>query len=280
MNRKLLKAYLFLITNFLFKMPKKSLKKKNPKNKKKQIKLLKIIVEELIGKQPVEIVDLLVGKKHVNEFIIAKKLRLTINQTRNILYKLSDYGLVSFTRKKDRKKGWYIYFWTLNPYQTLSLLEENLKKKLEELESLLKNRKESNHYFCKVCFIEVNEETALLNNFTCPECNGVYELADNTKAINEINDKIVKIKKEIEIASIEKSKEGEEITLKKSRKLKAAKKREEKKSGKKDKKSKKIHRKMKKSKKLKGKQISKKIKLKKSKTLNKKSKSKKIIKRP
>ena len=211
-------------------MPKKSRKKKNSVNKKKQIKLLKTIVESLIGKQSVEIVDLLAGKKHINEFIIAKKLKLTINQTRNVLYKLLDHGLVSFTRKKDRKKGWYIYFWTLNPYQALNLLEEGLKKKLQEQEALLKNRKESNHYFCNNCSIEVNEETALLNNFICQECDGVYQLADNTKAIQEINDKIIKLKKDVELVSMEKSKEGAEIASKKSRKLEATKRRDAKKA--------------------------------------------------
>lgn len=210
-------------------MPKKSRKKKNSINKKKQIKLLKTIVESLIGKQSVEIIDLLAGKKHVNEFLIAKKLKLTINQTRNVLYKLSDHGLVSFTRKKDRKKGWYIYFWTLNPYQALNLLEDGLKKKLQEQEALLKNRRESNHYFCNNCSVEVNEETALLNNFICKECDGVYQLADNTKAIQEINDKITKLKKDVELASMEKSKEGTEIASKKSKKLEAAKRREAKK---------------------------------------------------
>ena len=68
-----------------------------------QVKFLKSVVEHLINKQSIPIVDLLVGKKDVNEFLIAKKLELTINQTRNILYRLSDYGLVSFIRKKDKR---------------------------------------------------------------------------------------------------------------------------------------------------------------------------------
>jgi len=72
--------------------------------------LLEETVEIVIGKQAEGIVDLLDGKKYVNEFIIAKKLGITINQARNILYKISDQGLVSFIRKKDKKKGWYTYF--------------------------------------------------------------------------------------------------------------------------------------------------------------------------
>mgnify|MGYP001579745958 FL=1 len=69
-------------------------------------KFLMDVVIIVVGKQSEDLVDILDNKKHINEFIIAKKLNLTINQTRNLLYKLSDYGLVSSIRKKDKKKGW------------------------------------------------------------------------------------------------------------------------------------------------------------------------------
>jgi len=69
-----------------------------------QVKLLHDLVEEMAGEDTGRIVDILFGKKDVNEFLIAKKMELTINQVRNILYKLSADGLVSFIRKKDGKK--------------------------------------------------------------------------------------------------------------------------------------------------------------------------------
>lgn len=187
-----------------------------------QIKFLKSIVENLINKQAVPIIDLLIGKKHVNEFLIAKKLNLTINQTRNILYKLSDFGLVSFIRKKDKRKGWYIYFWTLNIYQSLNLLEQNLKKELEQLEIQLKERKERRYYFCKTCSIEVSEEVALMNNFACSECEQIYELSNNQEIIQNLEKGILKLKKEILLVSSEKGKEGEKVEKKKSEKIKRA----------------------------------------------------------
>jgi len=185
-----------------------------------QIKFLKSIVEELISKPAAPIVDLLIGKKDVNEFLIAKKLELTINQTRNILYKLSDYGLVSFIRKKDKRKGWYIYFWTLNVYQALNLLEKKLKDELEKLESQLKNRKEKRHYLCNICSIEVTEEVALLNNFTCSECEEIYKLSDNMQYVNQLEKRIIKVKREIGLVSIEREKEGEKLEKKKAKKIK------------------------------------------------------------
>jgi transcription factor E len=187
-----------------------------------QTKFLKSIVETLINKQAVPIIDLLVDKKNVNEFLIAKKLKLTINQTRNILYKLSDYGLVSFIRKKDKRKGWYIYFWTLNTYQSLKLLEENLKKELENLEAQLKNRNEKRYYLCNTCSIEINEESALLNDFVCPECEEVYHLSNNKDFINELEKNIIRTKKEIDLVSSERKIEENKLEKKKVVKIKNA----------------------------------------------------------
>ncbi|MEM0465499.1 MAG: hypothetical protein QXW97_02245 [Candidatus Pacearchaeota archaeon] len=187
-----------------------------------QVKFLKSIVETLINKQAVPIIDLLIGKENVNEFLIAKKLGLTINQTRNILYKLSDFGLVSFIRKKDKKKGWYIYFWTLNTYQSLNLLEQTLRKELEQLESQLRDRKEKRYYYCRSCSIELNEESALLNDFVCSECEQVYELSDNKEIILELEKKISKIKAEIEMVEIERKEEEIKLEKKKARKIKVA----------------------------------------------------------
>jgi len=85
-------------------------------------KILKEIVVITVGKQAEPIADLLETNKHVNEFIIAKKLDLTINQTRNILYKISNYGLISSKREKDKKKGWYTYFWKFEILKCLEFL--------------------------------------------------------------------------------------------------------------------------------------------------------------
>lgn len=214
-------------------MPKKTTPKKPEKKKpsakqlkdesqKRQIKLLKIVIEDLINKQSVEIIDLLAGKKNVNEFSIAKNLKLTINQTRNILYKLSDFGLVSFIRKKDKRKGWYIYFWTLNTHQALSLLDENLTKKIDNMKEQLKNRTEGRHYICTTCSIEVTEEYALLNDFICPECEEVYELSDDSEVRDELEKRIAKMEKELELVLQEKNTEEEKLGKEKARKIKKA----------------------------------------------------------
>lgn len=180
-----------------------------------KINILKSFIEELAGANSVQIVDILVDKENVNEFLIAKKMDLTINQVRNILYKLSAEGLVSFIRKKDKRKGWYIYFWTLSNEKCFKKIEEDYIKKIEELLKSLSRRENDRYYICKGCNIEVEEQKALEEDFSCEECTEVYELVNNTNMVRDLKGKITK--KENELKEIRKYLEEEQEKVKKKR---------------------------------------------------------------
>lgn len=254
-----------------------------------QIKLLEDIVIEIAGKQAEEIVNILFGKKDINEFLVAKKLKLTINQTRNIFYKLSNFGLVSFTRKKDKRKGWYTYFWTLNPEKALELLENKLKKEMETLQQQLKSREIKRFYFCETCKVEVSEENALLHNFVCQECGSVYKLQEDTKILNNLKNSVLRLERQRENVVQELNEIREEKARKsakmrkkeKKKKLKKARKKTEKKKKKRKKKTEKRKKKVKikKKKKVKRQKRKKKVKKKKKIKQKKKLKSKKRVKR-
>lgn len=160
-----------------------------------QINLLKNIVSSIVGNSAIGIVDLLYNKKNVNEFLIAKKLKMTINQTRNILYRLADEGLVSFIRKKDSKKGgWYIYFWTLNSGKSLIKSKDKLIKTIGTLEQQLSQRKHERFFYCKNCEMEFTEDIALTNNYTCPECGQVLDIKDTSSEVSQYEKEIAKFK--------------------------------------------------------------------------------------
>ena len=169
-----------------------------------QVRLLKEIALELVGKSGADVVELLIGKRDVNEFLIAKKLNLTPNQVRNILYKLFALNLVSFIKKRKRKKGWYVNLWTLNSLKSMDFLEKTLLKKIEEVERQLKSRETKRFYLCKTCNMEVSEETALAYDFLCQECGQVYDLSDNNPEIADLKKKLDKLKKELEVVKSEK----------------------------------------------------------------------------
>ena len=162
-------------------------------------KLLYEVAEILIGSRGMEVVDLLIDKRDVNEFKIAKKLKLTINQARNLLYKLYATDVVSFIRKKDKAKGWYIYYWTLNKLKALELLAKTKEKEIQQHEFLLKSRENKQFYICNGCNIELTADNALNHNFICQECGKLLELHDDREKIEEVERVIGKKKKELSI---------------------------------------------------------------------------------
>ena len=174
-------------------------------------KFLREVVVIIVGKQAEEIADLLNTNKHVNEFIIAKKLNITINQARNILYKISDYGLVSFIRKKDKKKGWYTYFWKIEVLKSLEFLKSILLKKIAQISFQIKSRETKDFYVCERCNLELNEENALLQDFTCNECGAIFTIKDNSKFLRDLKRNLNRLEKELEFIEVEIVKEGEKV---------------------------------------------------------------------
>jgi len=182
---------------------------------------LEEVVVSVIGKPGENLAGLLNSKKHVNEFIIAKKMDITINQVRNYLYKLSDFGVVSSIRKKDKKKGWYTYFWRIEISKALEFLKQTLSLREEELKELIKNRQLKQFYQCERCNLEFDEDVALLMDFTCNECGGIFTIKDNSKFIKDLTKKVellveekVLVDKEIEKENQKLEKEKEKVQKK------------------------------------------------------------------
>ena len=192
--------------------------------------LLKEVISLVAGKQAEDIINILDTQKYINEFVIAKKLNLTINQARNILYKISDHGLVSSIRKKDKRKGWYTYFWKIEILKSLEFLRENLHKKIENTEHQMKSRETKRFYVCPRCHIELSEENALISNFTCNECGSILVLKDNTKLIKDLRKNKEKLEKDLAVVLEEILKEKEKEEKKRMKEIKNEKRKTKKKS--------------------------------------------------
>src|SRR3989339_502422 len=170
-------------------------------------KLLREIVGIVVGKNVESIADLLNSPKYVNEFNIAKKLDITINQTRNILYRVSEFGLVSSIRKKDKKKGWYTYFWKFEILKCLEFFRDHLTKLRDDFATQINSREKNKFYICERCSIESNEEEALLNSYTCNECGDIFTIKENEKIIKDLKRNYSKIVEELKIVESEIQKE-------------------------------------------------------------------------
>ncbi len=172
---------------------------------------LKEAITHIAGKSAEDITKILSQKKYVNEFLIAKKLHLTINQARNILYKLSDAGVVSSIRKKDRKKGWFTYFWKIEPLKSLEFLSHILLKNIEQINSQIKSRESKQFYICERCNIELAEEKALLQDFICTECGEVFKIKDNSKFVKDLKKNFEKNKNKLFLINKEIEEEKEKL---------------------------------------------------------------------
>lgn len=192
-------------------------------------KLLQEIVVSIVGKSAEGIVELLNNPKHVNEFILAKKLEITINQTRNILYKISDFGLVSSIRKKDKKKGWYTYFWKFEILKCLEFLKSFLLRERREVEDEIRLRNSKVFYACKSCGLEYGEDEALLMDFTCDECGEIFSVKDNSKLVKDLKKSLLRIDEKLELVNVEMEKEKAKLGKKRALELKKEEKEKEKK---------------------------------------------------
>ena len=149
-------------------------------------------VAEVIGQEAVPIVQYLKGKKNISEFKIAESIKAEVNSIRKMLYALQASNLVSYYRKKDRQKGWYISYWTLKPESFDSLATATKQQKLQQLKERL-NKEETNEglfYICTSLCVRLEFDKAAEISFKCPECGNTLQHQDNVKTIEQLKEKI------------------------------------------------------------------------------------------
>ena len=155
-------------------------------------KLVEDVVKNVAGSDVVPLVELIKKKKNVSEFKIAETLGVTVNVVRNMLYRLYHKNLVSFVRKKDKKKGWYIYYWTFN-MKRIKFLADSLKKEhVERLKERLEREKSGFFFTCPNECMRLDFEKATDYFFKCPECGSLLQQENNQKRIREIEKEIEK----------------------------------------------------------------------------------------
>lgn len=163
---------------------------------KVQIKQIEELVKEIAGDDTIPIVKLLNGKRNLSEFKIAERLKTPVNRIRNILYRLQAHNLVDSNRKKDRKKGWYIYYWTLNTVQAKNLILTLKKKKLKELKEKYEKEKEEAFFVCPKSCTRLKLEFAMENEFKCPDCDSLMK--EDKEYMTKIEQQIRVLEKDLE----------------------------------------------------------------------------------
>jgi transcription initiation factor TFIIE subunit alpha len=161
------------------------------------------LVKEVAGEDTVKLVDLLKDQENISEFKLAEKLRLTVNNVRNMLYRLQAHNLVTSTRKKDKKKGWYIYYWTFNISQAKSLIRVVKTRKLEHLKDRLRSEIQESFYICPQKCVRFKMENAMDYDFKCPECGNLLQEENNMDFILKIKNTIMELEGELSKPTLE-----------------------------------------------------------------------------
>jgi transcription initiation factor TFIIE subunit alpha len=190
-------------------------------------KKIEDILLVMLGDDGRSLIRELYGKENVSEFDLSKRAKKDIKIIRKQLYILHNNNLVGFTRKKDKIKGWYIYYWTLLPDNIKYVY---LKKKREQLDKLKLRIEEENKelfFSCPKNCVRLNFDQATDFEFHCPEC-GELAVPDNreeklalwNKMIREIEDELGEDNNKPEKKTIqEKSKKKRKVKMIKKTKI-------------------------------------------------------------
>ncbi|MBN2052565.1 hypothetical protein JW756_03605 [Candidatus Woesearchaeota archaeon] len=161
--------------------------------------LINHVVTELVGEEALPIIFYLRGKKQISEFIIAEELDMEIHLVRNLLYRLLEYNIVSFLRKKDRIKGWYICYWDFNEPMIPYLAEKIRLSKIAKLKDRLDREQKFKFYMCRSACVRMPFEKSMEFNFKCPECGGLMHEQDNNRTREQILQQIAELEKKKEL---------------------------------------------------------------------------------
>ena len=160
-------------------------------------KKIEEILLGLLGENGLPLVKQLIGKENVSEFDLAKKTKKDIKVVRKMLYILYNHHLVGFTRKKDKQKGWYIYYWTLLPESIRFSYFKMKRDLLERLKSQLEIEKKELFFVCPQNCVRLNFDQSIDFEFHCPECGELITQDDSEEKIKELEKKVKETETEL-----------------------------------------------------------------------------------
>ncbi len=125
-----------------------------------------------------------------------KEVRL--NNVRKILYKLYDHGLVSCTRVRDEKTGWFIFYWRLQPDQLDAFIRSRKRRILDKLKMRLDFERNHSFFTCKTDpEVRVTFEESMESSFKCAKCGNQLQSSENGDMIGVLETKIDQIEAEL-----------------------------------------------------------------------------------
>ena len=172
-------------------------------------RILSVLDEELIkianlfgGEEAVIVVRSLKKLGEATDEIIANDCKgekeVRLNSVRKILYKLYDHGLVSCTRVRDEKTGWFIFYWRLQPDQLDAFIRSRKKRALDKLQLRLDYEKNHTFFVCKTdTDVRMTFEEGMEISFKCGKCGNQLESSENGEMVSVLEVKIEQLEAEL-----------------------------------------------------------------------------------
>jgi transcription initiation factor TFIIE subunit alpha len=166
---------------------------------------MSVLDEELIkianlfgGEEAVTIVKSLKKLGEGTDETVANDCSVRLNTIRKVLYKLYDHGLVSCTRVRDEKTGWFIFYWRLQPDQLDAFIRSRKKRILDRLKARLDYERNHTFFVCKTdSEIRITFEEAMESSFKCSKCGNQLEGLDNSADVTLLESKIQRLEAEL-----------------------------------------------------------------------------------
>jgi len=146
-------------------------------------KLIDITIE-IVSEDAAQVVEFLYSHPGASEFDISEGIGFSVSQIRSMLYELKSKNLIDYDRRKDKEKGWYLYYWKVIPQNFETVYMNEKKKKLEQFKERLETEENSTFYICPNFCKRLSFEDSLENNFTCPVCGTLMNEENKTRKID------------------------------------------------------------------------------------------------
>ncbi len=152
-------------------------------NNKMDLKRILDITNELISDEASQVVEFVYSNPGASEFDISEAIGFSVSRVRSILYELKSKNLIDYDRRKDKEKGWYLYYWKIVPQNFEKVYLSEKKKKLKQFKERLESEENTSYYICPNYCKRMNFEEALENNFTCPVCGSLMNEENKSRKI-------------------------------------------------------------------------------------------------
>ncbi len=160
-------------------------------------KIVDILVA-VVGEEGLPLIRELIGKENISEFDLASKAKMDIKQVRKMLYLFYNSNMVAFTRKKDKIKGWYIYYWTLMPDNVKFSYMKRKREQLERLRERVQEEGRELFFTCPNKCVRLNFDQSMDFEFHCPECGELVSQDNPEQRLEEYRKTIAQIEQDLE----------------------------------------------------------------------------------